>query len=296
MRPRHAGITLPELVLVLTIGVLLATIAMIVQGEYLVRARSAQVQIDIDRIRSVIRSESRGSRGGELHLGAQPGAVPPRLARLLPERTFQGLHGLQLWLIRAPEHSFPAWPNDPTYALVALATEPAAHAYLAALHALLPQSGDDKPWIAPNAFVFPLDSAPGDSATTGVPPTPGHGCSRWETADSRRVGGQWLASANALVCGSDGLPLNVVSAALKIRVVQEVRTANGQNIERDWTTQGNINSGRISFSQGGMPLSREGQEGVTALRFEILEVAYYTPANPAMKWDGVAATVRIPAP
>jgi len=78
--------------------------------------------------------------------------------------------------------------------------------------------------------------------------------------------------------------------------VQEVRTWDGKATERSWLTQVPIVNGCATITQTGSPIAGPGTEGVSGLRFEITDVHYYWPTDPAIKWDGKTPPLHITAP
>lgn len=129
-----------------------------------------------------------------------------------------------------------------------------------------------------------------------TPPATGGGTG-WNDAQATPNGPAWDAAARVCIGGTDGnLLAPDLNAQAQIRVVQEVRTWDGQTTQRSWLTQAPIVNGCASFSQTGSPTAAPGVEGVTAIRFEVVDVIYYWPADPAVKWDGAKPVQVIKAP
>ncbi|HWP17901.1 MAG TPA: prepilin-type N-terminal cleavage/methylation domain-containing protein [Burkholderiaceae bacterium] len=299
---RPHGFTLIELVTAVAILAILATIAAATYLLYVVRAQLAQTLVDYDHIRTVVNIETYASDRENLHLGSQPGKVPPPLDKQLDEREFNQLDGVTLQLVRAPAGTFASFPNDAVYALIARADNDAGVRRIRVLRQVLPHGEGDKVWLSAQELYFPLDVAGGDSQSGGgggdtpAPPPPEGGTS-WGDGDvSKAPDGTWSASARVCVMGTDGKPLTGINAQVQIRVVQEIRGWDGQVSERQWQTQSAIVDGCASFKQTGAPVPGDGKEGVSAYRFEVIDVIYYWPENPPVRWDGVKPVMRLEVP
>ncbi|WP_211091405.1 pilin [Pseudothauera rhizosphaerae] len=308
----YRGFTLIELLMVIAIMGILAALAIGAYDIYVIRGQIAQTLTDYGHIRIVVGIETWAGGRTELQAGSVPGEVPPALATLLSRSEFNQLDNTTLQLVKAPAGTFAGFPDRDVYALIAAAGNGRGQRRLRMLRIMLPHREGDKIWLAENMLYFPLDVGPGGDAAAPVPPpgtiteppvappvppAAGDKTTGWDSAEATQQGSGWEAEARVCLGGSDGKPLaSDLNAQVQIRVVQEVRTWDGQTTERSWLTQVPIVDGCATFSLSGLPLAGPGVEGVTATRFEVADVFYYWPTDPAVKWDGVKPVQRIPAP
>lgn len=291
---RYRGFTLIEVLMTLAIVAILATISTASYVLYVVRGQLAQTLTDYDNIRTVVSIESRSTAEKTLHLGSQPGQVPPLLNGMLDTRKFNQLDNVTLQLVLSPAGTFTSHPNHSAYALIARAENPAGERRLRLLRLVLPHLEGDKLWLSERELYFPLDT--GAATSTEQPsPTPANKTG-WDRPEAGSDGRQWSAQARICISGTDAKPLIGLNAQVQIRVVQEVVGWNGQKSERQWLTQVPFTDGCANFSQGGAPKPVDGQEGVSAIRFEVNDVFYYWPVEPAVRWDGGKPVIRIEVP
>lgn len=312
---RIPGFVIIELLMVMGIVGVLSTIAVASYNLYVMRGQLAQTLVDYGHIRSIVNVESYDSDNSNLQLGSVPGEVPPALKNLLSQREFNQMDGIKLQLVKAPAGTFASFPNKETYALIASAGDAAGARRLRLLRNELPHNEGDKLWLSEQELYFPLNLGEGNSpggtvspaplpvvppsipVPSNPPPTPPSTPETgWDNPESSASGNTWTAGARICVTGTDGQKLTGVNAQVQLRVVQEVRTWNGQSTERSWVTQVALTDGCATFEQSGAPIPASGQEGVSAFRFEVLDVIYYWPTNPAIKWDGVKPVIRIESP
>ena len=162
---RAKGFTLLELMLAIGIALALSAIATVSYLDYLKRAHSAQLLVNVDNIKTVVAVENLES--AELQTDAVPGVAPPRLNKLLADSVFQGYDGITLWLIKAPAGTFKSYPDKATYSLVARAPGIGSTESLAIFRMALAYSAGDVPWLDSQSFSFPL-MAVATSSTSGA--------------------------------------------------------------------------------------------------------------------------------
>ena len=104
---RPFGFTLIELMVATAVVGILGTVAVPSYLQYRIRAELAQDLLDVDNIRTVLAVESATGRRG-LHLGAQPGVVPPALQGQLSTPVFVGEQSLRSQLLLVPADTFNA--------------------------------------------------------------------------------------------------------------------------------------------------------------------------------------------
>lgn len=183
-RRQWLGFTLIELMMVIAIIGILASLAVTAYRLYVLKAEATQVLVDYGHIRTVIAVKTYADAETNLELDSTPGAVPPALKGSLDTREFNGPDGMVFQLIRAPAGTFASYPNTDTYALVATGNNAAAVLRLRVIRAVLPQGDGDKVWIqssadAPSAqLIYPIDiGAVGNSAAGEVANNGGSGSS-----------------------------------------------------------------------------------------------------------------------
>lgn len=145
----------------------------------------------------------------------------------------------------------------------------------------------------PPSTVPPTTQPPAVTTTTTPPPPVQSG---WD-ANSTRRGNKWGATGTVTIYGTDGKPLDLPSAQVQIRVVREYRTWDGHFGEQSHLTQASISSdGKATFVDDGHSMPAPGTWHTYAVRYEVVQVFYYYPSNPAVRWDGHQAEVRVLAP
>lgn len=310
------GFTLVELMMVIAIISILAAVALAVYFSYIVRGHAAQTLSSYDHIRTVVHVETQADGRTDLQLDSVPGEAPPALEGMLGSTDFNQPYGTMLQLVKAPAGTFASFPNTDTYALIASADDRPGEYFLRELRAVLPHAEGDKLWLTSDMLYFPLDTgtgtasgaaaSPGETgagssetspASPETPSPPAPPASGWSTPETTNKGSTWDAQANVCLSGTDGNLLSSdLNAQVRVRIVQEVRTWDGQTTERSWETQVPIVNGCATVSQTGSPYATQGNEGVTGLRFEIIGVNYYWPTDPPVKWDGNTPSLHISAP
>lgn len=311
--PAHRGFTLIELMMVIAIIGILTALALGSYFTYVIRSQTAQTLSSYYNIRIVVNIETQASGRVDLQLNSIPGEVPPALATLLDRVDFNQAHSTTLQLVRAPAGTFAGFPTEDVYALIATThNETMGQYFLRVLRMVLPHSEGDKLWLSKNVLYFPLDlGSGGTSIAPGlpepitptvppIPPTPpstGDNTPGWNDTQTENNGSTWDAQSRVCLAGSDGKLLSSdLNAQVQVRIVQEVRTWDGKTTERSWQTQVPIVNGCATISQTDSPIAGSGTEGVSGLRFEIVDIKYYWPTDPAIKWDGKTPPLHITAP
>lgn len=304
---RRCGFTLIEMLMAVAIIGTLAGLAMASYALYVVRAQLAQTLTDYGHIRSVVHVETKANQAHDLHLGSQPGEVPPALGTLLDRREFNGPDGLTLQLVDIPAQVYQS-RGASCYGLVARASGDAGERRLRLLRNVLPHPMEEKVWLSPTEFLFPLDvggctpgggsgGGGGDGGDGGNGSNGGGGTDWSDSGSSDNGNGTWSASSRICVVGSDGKPLNQGNNHVQIKVTETVTTWDGQTTERSYVTQLPLDeSGCATFDKTGIPQASSGQEGVASVQFEVVDVLYYWPTDPDITWDGETPSTSITAP
>lgn len=300
--PAYQGFTLIELIIVIAIIGILAALAVSSYFTYILRGQAAQTLSSYEHIRTVVNLETQVDGRSDLEAGSVPGEVPPALEKLLARTEFNQPYNTTLQLVKAPAGTFASFPTEDAYALIATThNKPTGQLFLNALYRVLPHSGNNKLWLSESALYFPLDLGSGKTSTTPVepapPPSTGDTTPDWNDTETKDNGSTWDTQSRVCLKGSDGNLLSSdLNAQVQIRIVQEVRTWDGQSTERSWLTQVPITDGCATISLTGSPIAGPGTEGVSGLRFEVVDVLYYWPTDPAIKWDGKTPPLHVTAP
>lgn len=116
------------------------------------------------------------------------------------------------------------------------------------------------------------------------------------TGSATRKGNTWSSEASFVLFGSDGKPLDVGNAQAQVKVMWTYTTWDGQTQTQQYkTTQAQIASdGTVTFIDDGFEMKQG--HNVTSVSYQIVDVFYYYPNNPPVKWDGEKAFVKIDAP
>lgn len=133
-------------------------------------------------------------------------------------------------------------------------------------------------------------SVPG--ATQAVTQAP---ATSWEGSAQANAGGTWTCSARATVRGTDGNPLGGTVGA-RVRVTTLFTGWNGAPGQRGWDDVMNLQAGHGSISLANLNAQAGRGEVITGCRFDVTGVDYYWPTQPAIRWDGSAASVAITPP
>lgn len=138
------------------------------------------------------------------------------------------------------------------------------------------------------------DSSGGDGSEAGTQPpaaTKTNG-----TGSSTRQGNKWNAQADFTLYGTDGQPLQVGNAQAQVKVMWTYTSWDGESHTQEYkTTQAQLGAdGTVTFVDKGFE-TKPGHN-VTSVSYQIVDVFYYWPTNPPVKWDGEKAYVRIDAP
>lgn len=135
----------------------------------------------------------------------------------------------------------------------------------------------------------PTTQPPATTTTTTTPPPPPARQTRWEgkaTGDAKN----WSAEATVTVYGTNGEPLKLNDAHVQVRVIREIMEWDGTPDQHEYLTQAKIRpDGTATFQDKNHSFDPDDWH-VSAVRFEVVQVFYYYPSNPQVKWDGVTSS------
>lgn len=162
--PRRSwGFTLLELMMVVSIIAILASLALPVYRLYVLKAEESQALVNYGHIRTVLAVKTYADGEANLEHDSVPGAVPPALAGSMGASEFNGKDGMTFQLIRAPAGTFASFPKDDTYALVATVNNLPGVVRLRVLRSILPHGDGDKIWVQSSAdassaqLIYPIN-------------------------------------------------------------------------------------------------------------------------------------------
>lgn len=189
------GFTLLEVLTAVTLVALLASVALPVYSQYVIRGQLAQQLVNVDQIRSVLAVEVAGGRSG-LEQGAQAGKAPPSLVGTLPERAFLGDEGIRLQLLRLPTAKADTGLIG-EYGLAVDTPDANGLLRLRLFYREVEKAGFVAAWVSPQGFVFGLkvrDRQENGGSPTDPPPV---GCPPGWTSVG---GGNWCRPPSGEAC------------------------------------------------------------------------------------------------